>query len=768
MPDLQQMPAADITLAVLLALGLAAALGWALAAALREASRRREAERALATIQRRQAGIEAKRANDDRKETPGHRALLQGRPAIVGTLIDVTARQQAEQRLAHERELLNVLMQNIPDTIYFKDTGLRFTRVNPAQADLIGLDSPDEAIGKTDFDFFPEEFALEAYVDDRHVIDTGEPIVGKLEVLVSEDGEERWLTASKVAIRNDEGEIVGIVGITRDVTDRHHIEQAERDQRALSEALRDTAQALTNTLDLDDVLDRILENLGRVVPHDIANIMLLEDGVCTIVRTRGHGPDGEAGQRMLGMRLSLDEVAGLRQMIRTGEPLVIPDVSTYADWVRFPLTNWVYSHAGAPIVYGDETLGFIMADSATPGFFSALHGEQLRVFATQAAVAIRNARLYSELEDHNAALEQAVTEATTELRQALRRQRAILYSSPDAILTLDAAGKIDSVNPAFDDLFGYPSDAIEGQPLTRLVAPAEAARLSTALVDVAATRQVSRIELVALREDGTTFDANLSLAPIEENEALIGIVCTLWDISPIKEVERMKNTFVSNAAHELRTPLTSIHGYAELLLSRELEAERQRRYLTFIHQQSQRLSRIVDDLFDIAHFESSRNIELQLGQVDVASLIEEVVTQFQGTSSGHEISYRVEASMPHIAADPFRLSQALRNILSNALKYSPGGGRIEVQASSQDDALLIEVHDEGIGIEQRKQAAIFDKFYRADGSNTATSGTGLGLTIAKHIITLHGGTIWVESEPGMGSTFYFTIPFGHTRTLSDN
>jgi PAS domain S-box-containing protein len=461
-------------------------------------------------------------------------------------------------------------------------------------------------------------------------------------------------------------------------------------------------------------------------------------------------------------------VAGLRQMIRTGEPLVIPDVSAYADWVSFPPTNWICSHAGAPIVYGDETLGFIMVDSATPGFFSALHGERLGVFATQAAVAIRNACLYSELEDHNVVLEQAVAEATTELRQALKRQRAILYSSPDAILTLDAAGKIDAANPAFDDLFGYTLDAVEGQPLARLVVPAEAARLSIALADVAATRQVSRIELVALRKDGTTFDANLSLAPIEENEALIGIVCTLWDISPIKEIERMKNTFVSNAAHELRTPLTSIHGYAELLLSRELEEERQRRYLTFIHQQSRRLSRIVDDLFDIAHFESSRNIELRLEQVDVASLIDEVVTQFRGTSSGHEIAYRVEASMPHIAADPSRLSQALRNILSNALKYSPDGGKIEIRASSQGDDLLVAVHDEGIGIEQGKQAAIFDKFYRADGSNTATSGTGLGLTIAKHIITLHGGTIWVESEPGMGSTFFFTVPFEHIHALSNN
>jgi PAS domain S-box-containing protein len=699
-------------------------------------------------------------------EALGRRVLYRGRPAIVGTLVDVTARQQAERRLAHERELLRALIENIPDTIYFKDTDLRFVRINPAQAEVLGVESPEEAVGRTDFDFFPVEFALESYVDDRHVIDTGQPIVGKLEVLADEDGEVRWLSASKVAIRDTEGEINGMVGITRDMTDRYRIEQAERDQRALAEALRDTAQALTSTLDLDDVLDRILENLGRVIPHDMASIMLLEDGISTIVRARGQGPQGEAGQRMSGRQLSLDKVAGLRRMVRKGEPLVIPDVKDYPDWVSFPPSAWVRSHAAAPIMFGDETLGFITVDSARPGFFSAPHGEHLRSFASQAAIAIRNARLYSELEDHNAALERAVAGATTELRQTLKRQRAILHSSPDAILTLDAAGKIDSANPAFDDLFGYTFEAVTGQPLTRLVDPADAARLSGVLDDVARTRQVRRIELVALRAGGAAFDANVSLAPIEENEALTGIVCTLWDISPTKEVERMKNAFVSNAAHELRTPLTSIHGYAELLLSRELDEERWRRYLTFIHEQSKHLSRIVNDLFDIAHFESSRSIELHLEPVDVAHLIEEVVARFEGTSSEHEIVHRIEKGLPRVAADPLRLSQALRNLVSNALKYSPDGGKIEVRAGSQGDNLLVEVHDEGIGIEQGKQAAIFDKFYRADDSDTAVGGTGLGLTIVKHIIRLHGGAIWVESEPGKGSTFSFTIPFGST--LPDN
>jgi signal transduction histidine kinase len=198
----------------------------------------------------------------------------------------------------------------------------------------------------------------------------------------------------------------------------------------LAEALRDTAAALSSTLRFDEVLDRILANVGRVVPHDAANIMLIETddscsgGIARIVRCRGYAERGVEAA-MLALRLSIAELPTLRRMVETGRPLIVPDVQTQPAWMDFSEARWVHSYAGVPIRIKEQIIGFLHLDSATPGFFSPVQAERLQAFADQAAVAVENARLHDEIRRHAAELEQRVAERTAELQTANERLKEL-------------------------------------------------------------------------------------------------------------------------------------------------------------------------------------------------------------------------------------------------------------------------------------------------------------------------------------------------------
>ncbi|MEW5868229.1 MAG: GAF domain-containing protein [Chloroflexota bacterium] len=205
---------------------------------------------------------------------------------------------------------------------------------------------------------------------------------------------------------------------------RKQAEEAEREQRRLAESLRDTAAALSRTIKLNEVLELVLANVERVVPHDAADVMLVEQGVARIVGQRGYA-ERELNHVVLALRFKVDEVANLRQIVATGDPLVIPDTRNYPGWVMSEQTDWIRSYVGAPISIGGRIIGFLNLNSATPGFFTDIHVEHLRAFAAQAAVAIVNAQLHEQVRRHAAELELRVAERTAELQAAYERLQAL-------------------------------------------------------------------------------------------------------------------------------------------------------------------------------------------------------------------------------------------------------------------------------------------------------------------------------------------------------
>jgi PAS domain S-box-containing protein len=236
--------------------------------------------------------------------------------------------------------------------------------------------------------------------------------------------------------------------------------------------------------------------------------------------------------------------------------------------VDTPQTHWVRSYVGAPIFVEGKVIGFINLDSASPGYFTSFHGRRLQAFTDQAAVAIQNARLYQKLEAYSENLEATVEARTAELRYFTERVETILNSSSDAILLVGVDGAIRQVNPATCDLFGYQNAEIFGRLPSLLFLPTHREAYDSTFRSVISQGQANRLEITARRQNGTTFDADVALAPVKEGDVITGIVCSVRDISALKEIERLKDAFVSNVSHELRTPITNLKLYQHLLAAR--------------------------------------------------------------------------------------------------------------------------------------------------------------------------------------------------------
>ena len=420
--------------------------------------------------------------------------------------------------------------------------------------------------------------------------------------------------------------------------------------------------------------------------------------------------------------------------------------------------------ANVPLVSQGVLIGVLNLGSDRPHAFDAAHLAIAREIADQLAIAMRQAQLHAQIEAHAVELEQRVMVRTAELHQAKEHVEAILNNSSDAIIVIHVDGLISQTNPAFSTLFGYSPDEIKDQPVASLVDPNTEDELLPTLRAVIVDHQSRRVETVAMRQNGSTFNADVALAAITDgSDQTASLVASVRDITIRKQVEtnlqelnRLKTEFLSTAAHELRTPLTSIQGFSELLVSRELEYERQKRYLTLINEQSTRLRQIIDDLLDISRLEAKRNLALNLELIDMAKLLTEVLLPFMESVSTDRVLRTDLQRCPLVFGDRFRLTQVVNNLLSNAVKYSYDGSAITVTCRAIPGWVEVSVQDEGIGMSPEQMGHLFEQFYRANVS--ASTGTGLGLTICKTIIELHKGIIWAESDYGHGSAFYLRLP----------
>jgi PAS domain S-box-containing protein len=676
----------------------------------------------------------------------------EGRVAkIVGVVQDITERKQAEETLAAERNLLRTLIDAVPDYIYVKDRESRFLIANAFVAERMGAESPESLLGKSDADFYPPELAAKYRADELAVIQTGEPLLNIEEMTIDPTGATRWLLTTKVPLRNSQGDIIGIVGNNRDITERKQIAEAERKQRLMAEALHDIAAALSSTLNLDEVLDRILDNLERVLPYDTANIAFIEGGVARITRCRGYD-DPDLAVAILQQRWPVADVPYLHQVVETGQAIMIHDLPVYLGLPE-DTRLWTRGYIAAPIRAFGQVIGVISLNSTTPGFFKAEHTGPLQAFADHAAIAIQNAQLYDALRLHAADLARRVEERTAELR-------AVLDNIGEGILYLDNR-QIKYLNRAFSQLTGYETAEVVGQEprFEAQMVPntgADHAHLGQATSEMFQQGGTWRGEVQIRHKDGHLLDVGVTnSAVIAPDGQLLGNVIVIQDISECKALQAQKDRFIANASHELRTPVTTINLRLYLL---RRQPEKLEEHLRILEQAVARMTTLVEGLLDLSRFERGV-ITLKREQVVLQTLLTDVIAAQQPQADDKQL--RLECVLPAepvvALLDPIRITQVISNLVGNAINYTPSGGQVVVEMAVEAQEAVIRVRDTGIGIAPDMLERIFEPFFRVDQTATVR-GAGLGLAISKEIVDLHGGTITVESEVGRGSIFTVRLP----------
>ncbi len=437
---------------------------------------------------------------------------------------------------------------------------------------------------------------------------------------------------------------------------------------------------------------------------------------------------------------------------QSGRALMVRDVTQERN-VRLTASN-LRAELAVPIVLDDTVLAVMVLDSPRSAAFGNHELTFVSALCERAAQPLRRAIAYQE-----------TVENSTQLGQ-------VFTSLPTGLALLDVNGRVLRSNPAWSEVWGLhaqeqaqsfhvPRDLTDAL-MPRLVDPVQISEFCVREHEQTGDTQMMTVRL-------NTPSQELQVLSVPTRDSLERATGRLWMVSDItrdREVERLKSEFVSIVSHELRTPLTSILGYTELLLARSFAPAEQRQFVQTVYDQATHLSKLVEDLLSLSRLDSG-NLKLNCWVVGLRQVISELTNQL-GPLSNHKLLIRTSELLPPVYIDRDKIKQVLFNLITNAIKYSPDGGEIELTVYETAELppdhpsgrwLTVRVRDHGIGIAAEDLSRIWERFYRVDNTNTRRiGGTGLGLSIARAMVELHGGRITVESELNQGSTFSFTLP----------
>jgi two-component system phosphate regulon sensor histidine kinase PhoR len=633
----------------------------------------------------------------------------------------------AAQRAAE----LEAIIANMPDGVAIYGQDARLIQMNAAgQRSAIATEdvSPSESMTEA-----VERYAF-TYPDGRPIPPDdlplaralrGETVSGYEFVSQTRRG-PIYRLASSAPITNAAGEITRAVVMFTDITARKHAEQ-ER-ERLLAEVEERRAFART-------IIDSAPAGIVVFGTDPAFTVRLANDQFLPLLREpwRTGGVIGAPLEAFLPRAEESGVLAIFRRVVETDEPVSLAEFeyadesgrTFFYDWSLVPLREG-----------GDRVTGLLLLISdVTDRVLSRQRIEELAWDAAQRA---------GELETVIASIADGVTVTDADGRIILENDAArSLTGRAQSTLTLDLVAQAEAQNLRNGD----------GTPLSPPDLP-----LGRAVRGETVAEQVLIVQRADTGEDRFLI---YSSAPVRAGgEAITGAVAVFRDITEMKQLDQMKDEFISIAAHELRTPLTAIKGYAELLdrrLSAQAGREGDRKSLGIIRKQTERLSGLVNEMLDVSRIEGGR-LQLNSEPFDLSALATEVVNNLRVSTTTHILSLAAEPAIEAFG-DTARIEQVLINLISNAITYSPEGGEIGVRAWVEGERACVSVSDQGIGIAPDELPHLFDRFYRAPSAGTMRSGgMGLGLYICQEIITRHGGTIRADSVAGAGSTFTFTLP----------
>lgn len=501
--------------------------------------------------------------------------------------------------------------------------------------------------------------------------------------------------------------------------------------------LLEISRTLTEELDQDKVLARIVKVATELLASS-AGLIALRD------------PEG-------GWRIAL--LHGISEEFSKYLDPLLADIPQHEDPAQFALPEinrrlrkiaqaasmGLLTGVGLPMIAREEVVGVIFIFRSYRGRFSRDDRNLLAAFASQAAIAVTNARLYTQVTDQKRYLD------------------SVLDSSADGIFILDPQYRVLRFNRACTRLTGYNSEEVVGRNHDEIIRwksrePGMTLQQAEAGGWPLTARATLYTEGDLIRKNDETISVGITYAPTFGAEGtLLSIVANVRDITKFREAEELKSTFISVISHELRTPVALIKGYVGTLRREDADwdPDEVRNSLQVIEEESDRLAALIDDLLEVSRLQSD-SFALVHEEVDIGRLIQALVERFRTQSPEHTFENDIDKELPIIQGDEQRISQLVSNLLSNAVKYSRG--QVHIQARVRQQEVMICVQDNGPGIAPEDRARIFDRFYRAPETADSTQGAGLGLFLAKAVVDAHGGDIWVDDRFEEGARLCFSLP----------
>lgn len=498
---------------------------------------------------------------------------------------------------------------------------------------------------------------------------------------------------------------------------------------------------LLTLVDLDSVMQSVIDLVARACQASHTSLFLHEQRSVDwehIITMRDLPPDKSV---TVVTEVLAHGFAGWVFTHKQGD--IINDTETDERWLVFdddPIET--RSAMCVPFIHDQEVVAVITLSHEEPHHFRQYHLRLVTIIANQATSAIRNAQLFKNLNEQR------------------RRLRTVLQSISDVMIVLDQDGIIEMVNEAAVHLLDVQrADEAVGQLLRSFASVDDV--LSPILEITGAELTENRRWVFETRSERQQIDYRVTMDVWEDDEQRrSGFVVVMHNITELHDLARFKDEMLRVASHDLRSPLALIAGYTDMIgMDTPQEVAGIHEYVQIIKQTVERMSGLVDDLLRIERIRSSP-LELH-EQTDMAALVKVVLVNLRPSAVANHITFESEVALdgiPRIVADPVLLRQAMENLISNAIKYTPEQGTVTVRASYQDQQFMFSVQDTGIGIAEEHLPYLFESFYRVTDRRNKQKGSGLGLSLVKNVVARHGGEVWVQSEIDVGSVFGFWLP----------
>jgi len=482
------------------------------------------------------------------------------------------------------------------------------------------------------------------------------------------------------------------------------------------ETLTTIGHNVTSSLDLDQVLAKVVEAAVNLTGAEEGSLLLYDEHARELTMRAARNFDDNF-VRTFRLR-SDDSLAG--QVIRTGEPVLLDQEAPQKIKTMYLVHSLVY----VPLKARGRTIGVLGVDNRRARRVFTRHDlHLLEALGDYAAIAIENARLFQEAGAERFQLE------------------TFLDETEDGVIMVGPGGQVLLMNPTARAALGVEGDFVN-RPLAEVITHAEVRELFL--------NQTRRGEITL--DDGRVFNAHLTLL------ARVGQAMVMQDITHLKELDRIKSEFVTTVSHDLRSPLTAILGYVELISRAGPVNPQQAEFIRRIQFSVQSITALVTDLLDLGRIEAGFDAQKEATHTALVVRFVADNLRLRAEARRQTLVVNLPEALPRVWANPPRLRQMLSNLIDNAIKYTPEGGKIWVNAHIDGDLIILSVKDSGMGIPPADQPYIFDKFYRAANTRQEHQGSGLGLAIVKSIVENHGGRIWFESQPGEGATFTVMLP----------